>query len=148
MEDKPTDPGASQAVVPESDPLPPSDPNVQGQSNPTDPRTSRETRNNLRGDPTSARISTTHIHARTALAEGSLVRNRVMRNLRDILGNVPRDAEDGPQVPTDAPRVESPQEAMEPDRGRQRTRGHPLDGMYKWTWAESSPIFQLRPWGS
>ena len=146
MEDKPTDPGSSQADVPDSATPPSSESNVvQDDSNPTDPRTSWEPRNNFRGDPTPARVRTTHIFARPALAEGSHVRNRVIRNLRDISGNVPRDAEDGPQVPTDAPRVESPQEAMDTHHGRQSTQGTPLDGMYKWTWDESSPIFQLRP---
>ena len=65
------------------------------------------------GNPTSTRSNAIRRQPREALSEGSNVGNRVARNRRDISGIIPRDAEDGPQIPIDAPRVERLQASEE-----------------------------------
>lgn len=67
----------------------------------------------LAGGSTSTRANAIRRQHREALAEASNVGNRVVRNRRDISSIIPRDAEDGPQIPIDAPRVERLQASEE-----------------------------------
>ena len=93
------------------------------------------------GAPASPRLSAIHVQARPALAESSRVRNRVMQNLRRISGVLPRDAEDGPQVPADAPRIVSPPGTQAPRQGQtaHSVRRRQFVGTYIWTWTELPP---------
>ena len=95
-------------------PAPPtaSQPDAQGRATLIIPDLHQGNLDRFVGEPASPRLTPTQAHARPALVESSEVRNRVVQNLRDVSGTLPRDAEDGPQVPEDAPHIGSPLEGQ------------------------------------
>lgn len=89
----------------------------------------------LPGQPASPIAADGNVNARPVLQDGEHIRNRVIQNLRDVSGALPRDEEDGPQVPDDAPRVASSQGPQDPSPGGATPSGpSQFTGTYAWVW--------------
>lgn len=136
-EDGPTLPGCErQKARPVSDCVPPFEPDSPNTRARVVPPGCRDSIGQLTGYPAAPVITDDHVITRPVLRDGNHVRNRVMENLRNVSGVLPRDQEDDPPVPNDAPRIVSSQAPQNPGAGAAAPSGTPqFTGTYTWVWA-------------